>query len=444
MPQPGTNGLDWALMIAKFLRTTLVLSLSGCAAHSTHPASTAANKPSVANPNSSPQTQPQQDVKALFARELDTLPPLAPVSGQGWSAQVPGRNPTVKAGTAQGTEEISFVFEDSGPVECMVFADSFDPGGYVGNVVEELKKTLEVVGFTPTRFTVEQEIPAYFTSVLYHKKLDGKVAAGQLKLALGLHPTRPIVCLHDVPGYTATFESAARAVFSNFRVKDYVPPVAVTIGVARVGTTPIGFTSESASELDDGRVQVTSLSTQIVPRSANELMISDEAEIAWVAKSKVQEAKFVQADLHGEKLNLTLKASGAGQYKVSGTLGSKPTDATLKVKGGLPSSEATSLRLKQELAKNKSFRFTQPEYHPALDPTDVIQVSYSRAQQDKPKQIHVGLGQLELLATVDDNGEQIQTEMKAGSQTITFERLYHRDDRNRTGSSSAAKKTEAR
>jgi hypothetical protein len=431
-------------MLTKRLGTSLALLLFACSTRSAQPPSTASEKPAASGPVPTAQAQPKKDVAALFTRELNAIPPLAPVTGRGWATQVPGRNATVKAGSIEGTEEVDFAFESTSPVECVVFSEAFDPGAYIGNIVEELKKSLEIVGYTPTRFAVEQEIPAYFSSVLYHQKTAAGVLAGQLKLALGLHPERPIVCLHDVPGYTATFESVARAVFSNYRVTDDTPPIAMTIAVARVGTMPIGFTRESASLLDGGRTQFTSLSTQIVPRSASELMISDEAEVVIATKSRLQEAHFIQGDLHGEKLNLALKASTGGKYHVAGTLGPKPIEANFNAKRGLPSPEATSLRLKQELAKKKDFRFTQPEYHPSLDPTNVIEVSYARAKEDKPGLIHVGLGQLELVATVDDQGEQIQSEMKAGSQTIVFERMYHRDDRKGSGHSGSAKKSGAR
>jgi len=417
-------------MARNHLRAAWLLVLSACSAHPTRTTATSANAPATEASSAASAAAPAQNVTALFARELDALPPSVAVSGRGWSAQVPGRNPTVKNGSTEGTEELDFAFEGTGPVECIVFSEAFDPGSYVGNIVEELKKSLEVVNFTPTRFTVEQEIPAYFTSIFYRKKTEKGVLAGQLKLALGLHLTRPVVCLHDVPGYTTTFESVTRAMFANYRVADAPPPLAVTIGVARIGTMPIGITRETASLLEDGRTQFTTISTQIVPRSANELMISDEAEVAFVAKSKLVEAHFIQGDLHGEKMNLILKAGTGNKYQVSGTLGqNKPLKATITTKHGLPSPAATSLRLKQEMAKAKSFRFIEPEYHPALDPTNIMDVSYTRTQADKPKLVRVGLGQLELLATVDDEGEQLQTEMKAGSQTIIFERVYHRDDR---------------
>ncbi len=440
----GSNSLDWPLMTVKFLRASLVLLLSACSPHSARTPSVSPENPAKSSANPTAEATATKDVAALFNRELDALPPLVEVSGRGWATKAPGRNATVKAGTVAGSEELDFAFESSGSVECIVFSEAFDPGAYVGNIVEELKKSLEVVGFTPTRFTVEQEIPAYFASVLYHKRTPAGVLAGQLKLAIGLHVSRPIVCLHDVPGYTVTFESAARAVFANYQVKDDTPPVAVTIGVARVGTLPIGFTRESTSLLDAGRTQFTSISTQIVPRSPTELMISDEAEVIVVAKSKLVEAHFIQGDLHGEKMNLTLAAGSGGTYQVSGTLGSKPTEATIKTKSGLPSPEATSLRLKQEMGRKKAFRFTQPEFHPSLDPTAIIEVSYVRTQEDKTGVVHVGLGQLELLATLDEQGEQLKSEMKAGSQTIVFERMYHRDDRASSSRPASPKKSGAR
>ncbi|HMA96373.1 MAG TPA: hypothetical protein VKP30_26990, partial [Polyangiaceae bacterium] len=85
--------------------------------------------------------------------------------------------------------------------------------------------------------------------------------------------------------------------------------------------------------------------------------------------------------------------------------------------------------LKQELAKNRPFEFTQSEFHAALDPTNPIEVRYRRLSEDAPGVVRVSIGQLEIMTQVDDRGDQIRSEMKAGTQSIVFERMYRRDDR---------------
>jgi hypothetical protein len=404
--------------------------LAACAPQAARPVRVAPT-PVKANVTARPSGQrpAAADVSAIFTREFTHLPTLSVASGRGWSAQVPGRNISVKAGTVENSDEIRFDFEDSGPVECTVFEGAFDSARYVAAVTEELKKSVELVAITPTRFAVEQEFPVYFVSVFYRKATADATVAGQCKLALGLHRSRPIVCMHDVPGYTESFEKGARAIFGSYHVDDEKLPIAVSIGVAHVGTLPIGFSHESVEQLDDGRTEYTSITAQIVPRSATDLLISDDLEVTIVAKSQLVEGRYVGADLRGEKMNLTLQRSRGEEYRVSGTVDEKPIAATLRAKQGLPGPDATSTRLKQQFQSHRPFSFTQAEYHPGLDPTGVIPVSYSRTQADPIDVMHVGLGQLELTATVDEQGEERRSEIKAGSQTILFERIYHRDDR---------------
>lgn len=390
------------------------------------PAPIASNKPA---PNAS-----LDDVDTLLTRELAQLPELAPVEGHGWNSQIPGRGLKLAAGRLAGSEELEFFFEDSTPVACTVFAGPFDPATYLGNLLDDVKASLEIVSVNPTRFSVEREIPSYFVSIFYRKANQGGVSAGQLKLAMGLHATRPVVCVHDAPGYTETFEQVSRVLFAHYAVPDAKSPLATSISVARVGTLPVGFSRESVRALGPDSSESRSLSAQMVPRSATDLMVSDEDEVVIVSKAQIVDGHFVQLDTRGPRLDLVLKRVGQGRYTVTGSLGDKPLNVSFQVKNGLPSAEATSARLKQELAKNRPFEFTQSEFHAALDPTNPIEVRYRRLSEDAPGVVRVSIGQLEIMTQVDDRGDQIRSEMKAGTQSIVFERMYHRDDRDATPS----------
>jgi hypothetical protein len=386
---------------------------------------------------------------ALFTRELEALPPLSTLAGNGWSIAVPSSSVSLAEGSVEKSEDITFAFEGSGSCACTIFGEAFDAASYVGNLVNEVKKSLDLVNIAPTRFSVEQEVPIYFVSLFYRKRSEAGVGMGQLKLALGMHPTRPMVCLHDVPGYTESFERVVRTAVSHYRVANAPTPIATTISVARVGTLPVGFSQESVHVLSAGRTQYRSVSAQIVPRSPNEVMVSDEAEVVVADATSLVEGHYVQGDLRGERLNVVLvrsdseqdkfgkhksaKAGGAqvpvGTYTVSGTIGQKPFTATFLAKAGMPGPDAISQRLRREHQHRRAFRFTQLEYHPSLDPAAPVEVTYSHTAEDPEDSVHVALGQLEVRMTVDVHGEPVKSELGAGSQTVVFERMLHRDDR---------------
>ncbi|HEY5954914.1 MAG TPA: hypothetical protein VIV60_00125, partial [Polyangiaceae bacterium] len=341
-------------MLRFWLRWLFVLlGFAGCA-NSARPPS-ASQTTAQATSKRQANVPPRQDLAKLFTRELDGLPPLEALAGSGWDMEVPGRKATLGSGTVKGSENLSFSFEDTATCDCTVFGESFDAATYVGNLVEELKQSLEIVDIAPTRFSVEQEIPIYFVSLFYRKLSAEGSLAGQLKLALSMHPTRPVVCLHDVPGYTASFESVVRTSISHYHVKDDTPPVAASVSVARVGTLPVGFSRETIHLLGGGRTEYASISAQIVPRSRDEVMVSDEAEVVVADVASLVEGHYVQGDLRGERLNITLLRAGANRYKVSGSLGQKTFAANFSTRAGLPGPDAIARRLRAERRRQRPF-----------------------------------------------------------------------------------------
>lgn len=414
------------------LRTVLLMMMAiggGCSPRSVAPVAPARKSASAKTVADSASPPEPVDIQTLAQRELSELPALAPVAGRGWAARVAGRDMHTAPGIVGQSERFSFEFEESTRVECTVFDEPIDAGTYFGNVLEEVKKSLTVVGVHPTGFEVEQEIPVYFVSIRYQKQSDKGALAGQLKLALGLHDMRPVVCAHDVPGYTQTFEAVARTLFANYRVDGEEHPTATNISVAKVGEMPIGFTRDTIRDFADGRSVSLSISAEIVPRSAVEVMVSDEAEGLVIRGSKILEGHYFQSDLHGKRMDLKLTSDEGNRYRVAGKFGAKPLEADFVIKGGLPSPEATRLRLQRVVNKSQPFRFTQSEYHASLSPANAIDVQYFRTKDDPTRNVHVAIGQLEVLTTLDEHGNQVRSEMKVGPQTLVIERVYSRDDR---------------
>jgi hypothetical protein len=244
-----------------------------------------------------------------------------------------------------------------------------------------------------------------------------------------------------VPGYSGTFEKAARAVFANYRVQDENSPVAKTVNSVSVGGVPVGFGQDTVRLLPDGQTEFRSMSTQIFPRSPTELMVNDEVSSVVASKSRVEKAAYAEGDSKGLQLQIELSRTTGDKYQVTGTVAGKPIEATFVTKGGLSHPDALAQQLKKEFKKNKPFRFTRAEYHPSIDPMKPLEVSYTHGQTDPAFVVRVGLGQIEANLLVDENGEPTKVEMKAGSNTIVYERRFYRDDRTKPAAASSGTKS---
>jgi hypothetical protein len=418
-------------MLRKICVTFAAFLSIACASSSPHQTVTPEDKNEVrkggtVEPTSTLSTE---QVEALFARESDSLPTLSEISGTGWSTKVPGTNAQVRKGSEEGSEVLSFGFEPSTTIDCTVHSTAFDPATTVGYLVDALKKNLEVVRIIPRHFAVEQEFATYFISVMYRQNTKAGVMVGQLKLGLAMHQSRPIICMHDAPGYSETFEKVAHSVFANYRVSGDAVPVARTITSAKYNDLPVGFAQDTVRLLPDNQTEFRSTSSQFIPRTTNELMVSDDVSVVIGSKSKLISGVFVDGDTNGLQHNIRLERGKGYHYQVTGTVADKPIEATFATKDGLLDPDAISEKLKQAFKKNKPFSFKLAEYHPSVDPTNAIEVSYYHEKADLPRVVHMKLGQTVLTMVVDENGDPLKLELPAGPSAVVLEQQYSRDDR---------------
>lgn len=388
---------------------------------------TEANAPAPARAASPAPQQKQVDVAALFLRELDSLPAQAAVSGAGWKAEVMGLAPKVAPASAE-IEEITIPMGTEAAVSCLVFAGALDPATSVARILDRMGEHIKRVSVAPWALAVEQETPVYFVDAKYVVDRPEGRAAGQYKIGVIARRERPILCTHDEPGYVKTFERVVRGLASNMRVQGEARPVAVTIGVMRIGDVPVGFDSGWRERTAAGeRVSVSMMST-FLPRSATELMVTDEASRVVTSGDQIQEGLWIKADPDGINLQITLKRVKPSRYEVSGTSHGKPVSGMVDAPQGIPSDKATSTRIARELAKGAPFRFTQKEYSPGSDPLHLVEHSYRHEASDKPRIVVMSMGQLQVKGEVDLEGELVRGEADIGSQKITMELVYQRDD----------------
>jgi hypothetical protein len=370
------------------------------------------------------------DILALFAREQEVLPPTVTGSGQGWSAQFPAIKVKVEPGPQEGWETVTFDLAPGIPTTCFVLPGRIEPAKALGSIFEGTRSAFEVEQVLPTRVAVEQQFPVYFASIFYRQNQSDGYVRGQLKVGFGVHPKRSVMCMQDAPGYSATFEKVVRSALGSFEVQGLELPVATSISLTKIGDTPIGFDECFVERLENGNTKEVNLATRVVPLSPTEIGLSDLSVEITTEKFQIVEGHFVESDLQGNNVDLRLKRVAAGKYQVEGAVAKKPFTSTFTVKQGLASGDARSLRLKEHLARNAPFHFSQAEYDPFSDPNAAIDVSYSRQSDDPAHRVRVLFGKAELLTDIDENGETFHAELLGGKRPpLVHERLYHRDDR---------------
>jgi len=124
-------------------------------------------------------------------------------------------------------------------VRCQVFPDEVDAGGTLQGVVKELTAKVQPKQVAPWAVRVVGESAATFVSVIYHAQSPRGTLVGELKLALHAVPTRPVLCMHDEPGYRKTFETVVSDFGGSLKLKK-APPASsfLEVQTAHVGDRP--------------------------------------------------------------------------------------------------------------------------------------------------------------------------------------------------------------
>jgi hypothetical protein len=91
---------------------------------------------------------------------------------------------------------------------------------------------------------------------------------------------------------------------------------------------------------------------------------------------------------------------------------------------GLYTSLEVATMLKQKLAKGGAFEETVAEYHPGLDPTKTLDVTYSRAKDAPPREVIMRMGDSAFVSEVDEHGIVKNRYSDLGRQKLSILRQH--------------------
>jgi hypothetical protein len=403
------------------LALALTLSCGGSA-----PAKSAANSPAPASQGKA-AAGPAFDLEGMLAKEATGLKDHA-VSGPGqaWSAKVP----SVGEATLTLAGEVVLVEIPVGSdaaIRCQVHPEQVDAAGTMYGVIKESAARVEYRQVAPAGVKLIGDSPAAFLEALYVTDVPGGKAAGGLKLAIHAREGRSLFCLHDELGYRETFQRVSSAFFASFQEAKKPESKATysEVSVVKLDDMAVGFNVTRMSPgAKPGERERADSSSSFIPTSATDMIFEDSFNITrYNAKGQIAEDTFIEAS-QGE-LNLQLKLSRAddGKYSYAGTISGKKVSGALATPKGLTTSLQTAVTLRKKLKAGGAFQDVVDEYHPNIDPTAVLPVTYAHAKDAPPRQITVKLGDRVITSEVDDDGMRKSGGFDLGKHKLTFERL---------------------
>ena len=367
------------------------------------------------------------DFDATYAREASGLSEHA-VQGPeaAWSAKVPA-SAAPKLSHAQNSELIEIPIGSKSVVRCQLFSEMLDAGGTLHSVLKESAARVDYRGVAPSGVSLIGGVPAVFLETLYLTDTAGGKGAGGLKLAIQVREQESLLCVHDELGYRKTFKDVSGAFFASFALKSAHPNVATYTeeSKAKLGETDVGFSRTRVVPGEKpGEREYNNSNTTLIPTSEKDVVFEDSYQIySYDAKNALTSGAWVESRAGEITLKVGVKRAANGKYAYQGEVKGKPLSGVLKAPNGIATSLDIAARLKKKLKAGGPFELVLSEYHPAIEPNALIDVTYRHQKGDPARQVVMSMSGITVTSEVDDDGVPKTAWTQVGKQRLSFERL---------------------
>jgi len=414
----------WVASVVRYSLICSAFALStGCASQS--PAGVKGAQDG-ASPGTAPGARPF-DFDATIKREATGLSEhgvQAPDAA--WSAKVPATQEP-KLSRSENITLVDIPIGSDSAVRCQVFAETLDPGGTLSGLLKESAGSVEYRSIAPTGVSLIGGVPAAFLETVYVADTAAGKAAGGLKLAIQVREEESLLCLHDELGYKQTFKDVSTAFFASFKPKAPSPSVTsyTEMSKARLGDTDVGFSWTRIKPAEKaGEREYSYSNTTLIPTSPKDVVFEDSYEVySYDAKSVLQAGTWVEARAGEITFKIGLKRGADGKYAYEGEVAGKPLKGVLQAPHGIVTSVDVAARLKKKLKAGAPFELVLSEYHPAIDPSALVAVTYRRQKGDPARQVAATMNDRTMTAEVDEDGMPKTTWFDVGKNRLTVERM---------------------
>ncbi|MBL8680395.1 MAG: hypothetical protein JNK05_14555 [Myxococcales bacterium] len=254
-------------------------------------------------------------LRALLARESSaTLSERSFEAGEDFRGSVASAG-DVTVSRIEGAYTVRFSIGTTQPVDCFVFDRPADLANAIRTMYERLRRDFVRSAILSTDAGFVSNNPFVEASVLYTVNAGGRIAPGSVKIRSLTSGERSVVCVHDEPGYRATFHRALTPLFRNgtrsARDANYV----ASLNDHNVGVMMLRFREEG-----EVTTEVT-LDSMLLTRGEADLTSIDKATIeqysragALASQREVENENSTVSDNQWEREASTLRYSFAGTH----------------------------------------------------------------------------------------------------------------------------------
>lgn len=366
------------------------------------------------------------DLDAAVAREAkDLTERSAEGPGQAWSVKIPSAA-APQVSVVGDVHLVEIPIGSDAAVRCQVHPEPVDPAGTLYGVIKESAARVEYRAVTPAGIKLVRGWPAAFLDALYVTDAPGGKAAGGLKLAIHTSGGRSLFCLHDELGYRDTFQRVSTAFFESFREPGKTEDKATytDISIVKLDDAVVGYSvTMLLPGAKPGERERRDASSSFLPTSPKDVMFEDSFNIThYDAKGQIADDTFIEASQGELSMQLKLTRGTDGKYTYDGKINGKTVQGNLATPKGLTTTLQTAATLRKKIKAGGAFSDTVDEYHPSIDPTAVVAVTYAHAKDAPEREVTMKLGERVVTGEVDDDGIMKNGRFGLGKRKISIER----------------------
>ena len=371
-----------------------------------------------------------RDAMAVEAKRLDYRRVTAP--NDAVRTMLPGK-PAAPEPIEDGWYFISDIGAES-PLECYLFTSSRDLATLTEVIaeanIEAVAGSVDNVGTRQVFHTEAGEVaglPYLALEWLYTIERDGKVLVGFSKVRAATLDDNAFVCTHNYLGYRDTLARAFTEFVGGTDVGSDTPaPFYEEIARLDLNGLGTGITYASYTANDDGTIRMYTAEASIMPVDAANIATSDSYTISLSSPDGELLNAYEIGVENGEiTSNMSLNRNDAGNWVSGGTLQGK--ELAYEIDGASqPASEWQQLAMARNLFAGDDTSISTPIWMPGIDPTQFMQATMTRDDEDVAGQAILTLGPLSYTGRFDDSGNLFNASMAIGPVTIDIERIWSR------------------
>lgn len=374
------------------------------------------------------QARKAAEIKAAFGRELKgelrKFPFEAPGGIKG-SAEAKAA-PTVKA---EGPELVIDIGTQQ-PVSCTIFAQRIDAGASTSRMAAAIAKEMKLLGAQPVAVAAVAGSALVFSEMVYQTATEKGPMLGHFKLAVYAHDGHSLLCNHDEPGYSKSFQRVVGSLAASLEgggQDERAGSRYAEISVMRIGDVPIGYAEMVLWDREGGGSVESQYETQILPRSQTDLVAVDAyRQEAADADGLLVSGTYVHLTNGEIDSKMTLaKGKAPGSFRYEGEKQGKKLAGTFRTKAGLATDLWFARRFDAKAGYGPKGEVKHEGYVSSANPVAASLISY-RKDAAQPRRAEMTVGPLRAAGELDENGLFKSMEVPVGPTKIAVERVWSR------------------